>query len=263
MKAKIIAVRTPEHLIDPGLKSNVDGVLRFLDHGVENHEPTSIFQYAEHFFHHSLGIVKVMQAKRHKGAIERFRFKRQSVGFTGALIIDRNRIRMLVTHVEHGERLIHTNDPAALKALRHRPSHSTGTRRHVENLFVALQNKHFSQFLGEISADPRGAAIKLRRVLRIMEMSLVPVAMTMFVIVAVFVVMTMFVTVAVSMFVVVRVLMPVFGFMLMTMLMSIVMLMFVSVTMLMFAFVFFAHGFTIPSNENPKILACLHHSGVG
>ena len=248
MKAKIIAVRTPKHWIDPGLKSNVDGVLRFLDHGVENHEPTSIFQYAEHFFHHSLGIVKVMQAKRHKGAIERFRFKWQSVGFSGALIIDRNRIRMLVTHVEHGESLIHTNDPAALEALRHRPSHSTGARRHVEDLFIALQNEHFSQFLGEISADPRGAAIKLRRVLRIMEMSLVPVAMTMFVIVAVFVVMTMFVTVAVRMFMIVRVLMP--AFMLMTVLMSLVMLMFVSVTMLMFVFVFFAHGFTIPSNEN-------------
>lgn len=259
MKAKIIAVRTPEHLIDPGLKSNVDGVLRFLDHGVENHEPASILHYAEHFFHHSLGIVKVMQAKRHKGAIERFRFKWQSVGFSGALIIDRNRIRVLVTHVEHGESLIHTNDPAPLEALRHRPSHSTGTRRHVENLFVALQNEHFSQFLGEISADPRGAAIKLRRVLRIMEMSLVPVAMPMIVSVSVLMVMTMFVTVAVSMFMVVRVLMPVFGFVLMTVLMSmfmlmpvtvLVLLMFVSVTMLMFVFVFFAHGFTIPSNEN-------------
>ena len=75
MKAKIIAVRTPEHLIDPGLKRNVDGVLRFLDHGVEHHEPAPIFQNSKHFFHHSFGIVKVMQTKRHKGAIERFRLK--------------------------------------------------------------------------------------------------------------------------------------------------------------------------------------------
>ena len=76
MKAKVIAVGTPEHLIDLGLESNVDGVLRLLDHGIEYHEPAPIFQYAKYFFHHSLGIVKVMQAKRHKGAIERFRFKR-------------------------------------------------------------------------------------------------------------------------------------------------------------------------------------------
>jgi hypothetical protein len=148
---------------------------------------------------------------------------------------------VLVTHVEHGERLIHTDDPTAPEALRHRPSHSTGARRHVEDLFIALQNEHFSQFLGEISADPRGAAIKLRRVLRIMEMSLVPVAMPMIVSVSVLMVMTMFVTVAVSMFMVVRVLMPVFGFMLMTV---------TVLVMLMFVFVFFAHGFTIPSNEN-------------
>ena len=158
---------------------------------------------------------------------------------------------MLVADVEHGKRLINTNDPAALEALRHRPSHSTGTRRHVENLFIALQNEHFSQFLGEISADPRGSAIKLSRVLRVVEMSLVSVAMPV----------PMFVTVlvVVSMFVIVRVLMPMFVIMLVAVLGG--MLMFVSVFMivLMVVFVFFAHGFVIPSNEIRLILACLHH----
>jgi hypothetical protein len=252
MKAKVIAVGAPEHLIDFRLKGDIDGVLRFLDHGVENHEPASIFQYAKHFFHHSLGIVKVMQAKRHKGAIERFRFKWQSVGVTGALIIGRDRIRVFVADVEHGKRLINTDDPAALEALRHRPSHSTGTRRHVENLFVALQNEHFSQFLGEISADPRGSAIKLSRVLRVVEMSLVSVAMPV----------PMFVTVlvVVSMFVIVRVLMPVFVIMV-SVVMFVAVLGGVSVFMivLMVVFVFFAHGFVIPSNEIRLILACLHH----
>ena len=177
---------------------------------------------------------------------------------------------MLVSHIEHGKRLINTNDPAALEALRHRPSHSTGPRRHVENPLIALQDEHFSQFLGEISANPRGSAIKLRRVLRIMEMSFVPVAMPMFVIVSMLMVVTMFVTVAVtavvSMFMIARVLMPVFGVMFMTVLMSmvmfvavlvlvimlvavLVMLMFVGVfvIVLMFVFVFFAHCFAIPS----------------
>jgi hypothetical protein len=248
MKAKIIAVRTPEHLIDLRLKGDIDGVLRLLDHGVENHEPTSIFQYAKYFFHHSLGIVKVMQAKRHKGAIERSRFKWQSVGFTGALIIGRNRIGVLVADVEHGERLINTDDPAALEALRHRPSHSTGTRRYIENPFIALQNKHFSQFLGEISADPRSSAIELCRVLRIMKTSFVPVPVAMPVSVIGSMVMP------VNMFVIVRVLMPMFMVVLATVLMFVIMLvavmvlamlMFVSVfvIVLMFVFVFFAHGF--------------------
>ena len=53
MKAKIIAVRAPEHLIDFCLKGDVDGVFRVLDHRIEDHEPAPIFQYAEHFFHRS------------------------------------------------------------------------------------------------------------------------------------------------------------------------------------------------------------------
>ena len=75
MKPKILAMRTPEHLINFSLKSNVDRVSRLLNHGVENREPAPIFQYTQHFFHHSFGIVKVMQTKRHKGAIERFGLK--------------------------------------------------------------------------------------------------------------------------------------------------------------------------------------------
>ena len=176
---------------------------------------------------------------------------------------------MLVADVEHGERLINTDDPAPLEALGDRPSHSTGAGRHVKNLFIPLQNKHFSQFLGEVSANPRDSPIKLLRVLRIMEMSLVPMAMPMFVRVSVLMVMTVFVTMVVlvimRMFMTVRVLMP--GFMFMTVLMSmfmlmpvtvLVMLMFISVTMLVFVFVFFAHGFTIPSNEIRLIFACPH-----
>src|SRR5262245_24789230 len=43
VKPKIIAMRAPKHLIDLGLKSDVDRVLRLLDHGVKNHEPAPIF----------------------------------------------------------------------------------------------------------------------------------------------------------------------------------------------------------------------------
>jgi hypothetical protein len=61
------------------------------------------------------------------------------------------------------------------------------------------------------------------------------------------------------MFVIVRVLMPMFVIMLVAVLGG--MLMFVSVFMivLMVVFVFFAHGFVIPSNEIRLILACLYH----
>src|SRR5262249_39232305 len=106
---------------------------------------------------------------------------------------------MLVADLEHGESLINTDYLATLEALRHRSSYSTGPRRHIENPLIALQDEHFNQLLGKISANPRGAAIKLRRVLRIMEMRLVPVAMTMlmFVSASMLMIVPMFVTMAV------------------------------------------------------------------
>jgi hypothetical protein len=150
---------------------------------------------------------------------------------------------MLVAHVEHGERLINTDDPATREPLGHRPSHSSGPRCHVEDPFVSLQIEHFSKFFGEISADSRDSAVKLRRVLWIMKVSFLPVAMPMFA--------------TVSMLVIVSVLMRVFVFM--TMVMSMVMfvgvialmsvIIFLAVTVIMFVFMFLTHGFFIPSSR--------------
>jgi hypothetical protein len=50
---------------------------------------------------------------------------------------------MPMADVKHGERLINTDDSATLEPLRHRPSHSPGTRCHVEYLFISLQIEHF------------------------------------------------------------------------------------------------------------------------
>jgi hypothetical protein len=247
VKPKIVAMRAPKHLINLSLKSNVDRVLRLLDHGVENHEPAPIFQHPQHFFHHSFGIVKVMQTKRHKGAIESIGLKRQSIRLSSALTIRGNRICVLVPDVEHGERLINANDPTALKPLRYRPSHSTGPRRDVENSLIALQDQHFSQFLGEISADSRRSAIKLRRVLRIMEMSLVPMSVTMSMFVSVF--MPVFVDVIVCVgivFVTVVMNVRMAVAMLVTMLVLVIVL---SVIMRMFVFMFVAHRFIVPSSR--------------
>jgi len=188
-----------------------------------------------------------MQTKRHKGAIESIGLKRQSIRLSSALTIRGNRICVLVPDVEHGERLINANDPTALKPLRYRPSHSTGPRRHVENSLIALQDQHFSQFLGEISADSRRSAIKLRRVLRIMEMSLVPMSVTMSMFVSVF--MPVFVDVIVCVgivFVTVVMNVRMAVAMLVTMLVLVIVL---SVIMRMFVFMFVAHRFIVPSSR--------------
>jgi len=90
-----------------------------------------------------------------------------------------------------------------------------------------LQDEHFNQLLGKISANPRRAAIKLRRVLRIMEMRLVPVAMTMlmFVSASVLVVMSVLVIMGVSM--------PVFMTVIMKVRMAVAVLVTVLVVMIM------------------------------
>jgi len=167
----------------------------------------------------------------------------------------------LVTDVEHGERLINTDHLAALEPLRHRPSHATGPCRHIENPLIALQDEHFNQLLGKISANPRGAAIKLRRVLRIMEMRLVPVAMTMlmFVSASVLVVMSVLVIMGVSMPVFVSVIVCV-GIVFMTVIMKVRMAVAMLVTvlvvmsmlfviMLVFVLPFFAHNCIVLSDR--------------
>jgi hypothetical protein len=160
-----------------------------------------------------------------------------------------------MANVEHGKRLINTDDLAALETLRHRPSHPTSTRRQVKNQFITFENEHFGEFLGEFSAYLRVAPIKLCGVLRVMEMSFGPVAMT--------VIVTMFVTVA--MLVVMSVLMPVsvIVFMSITMFvdaprimlvavimtMRVVVIVLLFVIMLVFVFMFVAHRFIIPSSR--------------
>jgi fatty acid desaturase len=132
---------------------------------------------------------------------------------------------MLVADIEHGESLIDTDDPAGFQPLRHRPSHSTGARRQVENLFIALQREHIGQFLGQIVADLRGPAVKLSGMLRVMKARLVIVCMPLIMTVAKSMLMAVPVLVAVLMFVVI----------------------FVAVMMTVIVFVFFAHFFTVPS----------------
>ena len=70
MKAKIIAVGAAKHLVDLGFEGDIDRVFRFLDDRVEDDEPGAVFQYAQHFPDHALGVAKVVQAERDKGAVE-------------------------------------------------------------------------------------------------------------------------------------------------------------------------------------------------
>jgi hypothetical protein len=200
----------------------------------------------------------MMQAERDESTIEGIGFERQSIRSAGALIISGNRILVPVTHIEHGQCLINADDSAAFKPFRNRPRHSAGAGRQVENCFVPVQRKHVGQFFGEISADLGNSAIKISRVLRVIEPRLVIVAVAMLmtvpvpmiVCVAMFVIMSMCMVVVVSVIVTVLVFMVAMPFMtvrvfllMMTMasFMSMIvrfMLVIVAVFVIMFAFVF-------------------------
>jgi hypothetical protein len=166
---------------------------------------------------------------------------------------------MLMANVEHGQRLIDTDDPAALEALRHRPSHSTSARRQVKNQFITFENEHFGEFLGEFSADLRTAAIKLCGVLRVMEMSFGPVAMAMLVVMSALVIMGVLMPVSVivfmsmTMFVAAPRIMTMIMNLRMTVamfpIMRVVVIVLLFVIMRMFVLMFFAHDFIIPSSQ--------------
>ena len=154
----------------------------------------------------------MMQAERDESTIEGIGFERQSIRSAGALIISGNRILVPVTDVEHGQCLINADDSAAFKPFRNRPRHSAGAGRQVENYFVPFQRKHVGQFFSEISADLGNSAIKISRVLRIIEPRLVimTVAMLMTVPVPMIVCVAMFVIMSMCMVVCVLVAMPLF-----------------------------------------------------
>jgi len=141
----------------------------------------------------------MMQAERDESTIEGIGFERQSIGSSGALIISGNPILVPVADVEHGQRLINTDDSAAFKPFRNRSRHSTGAGRQVKNYFIPFQRKHVGQFFSEISADLGNSAIKISCVLGIIEPRLVIVSVSMLmsvpvpmiVCVAVFVIMSM------------------------------------------------------------------------
>jgi hypothetical protein len=148
--------------------------------------------------------------------------------------------------------LINADDSAAFKPFRNRPRHSPGAGRQVENYFVPFQRKHVGQFFSEISADLGNSAIKISRVLRVIEPRLVIVAVAMLmtvrvpmiVCVAMFVIMimsmwmvvfvcvlvaTMLMAVAMSLLVFMRVIVTVIVFMSMLLAMSVAMIVFVLV----------------------------------
>jgi hypothetical protein len=208
VEAKIVAVGTAKHLIDFRLEGNVHRISRLFDDRIENHETTTIFHYTQHFPHHGFRFSEMMQAERDESTIEGIGFERQSIGSAGALIISGNRILVPMADVEHGQRLINPDDPAALKPFRNRSRHSTGAGRQVENYFIPFQRKHVGQFFSEISADLGNSAIKISCVLGIIEprLVIVSVSMLMSVPVPMIVCVTMFVVVSMCMVVFVRVL---------------------------------------------------------
>jgi len=141
----------------------------------------------------------MMQAERDESTIEGVGFERQSIGSGGALIIGRNRVFVPVADVEHSQSLIDADDPAAFKPFRNRPRNSAGAGRQVENYFVPFQRKHVGQFFSEISADLGNSAIKISRVLRVIEPRLVIVSVSMLMSVPVLMIVCMAMFVVMSM----------------------------------------------------------------
>jgi hypothetical protein len=195
VKFEIVAVGAAKDLVDLGLKGAVDRILGFFDDRIDHHEAPARLQNPHHFSDDTGGVTEMVQAKRNEGAIEGAGLIRQFVSLAGGLIIGRYGVGMVMANVEHRQRLINTENPAALERLGQRPGDTTGTRGKVEDRFATFERQRFDQLLGQIGADIRQApAVKFRRMSRIVEARflamIVPVGVPMSVIVLVFVIMT-------------------------------------------------------------------------
>jgi hypothetical protein len=105
---------------------------------------------------------------------------------------------MPVADVEHGQSLIDADDAAAFKPFCNWPRYSASAGRHVEDYFIPFQRQHVGQFFCQLSADLRNAAIKVSRVLRVIEPRLVIVSVSMLMSVTVRMIVCMAVFVSMS-----------------------------------------------------------------
>ena len=139
-----------------------------------------------------------MQAERDERAIERVALERQLVRLTGALIVARDRIGMLVADVEHRQRLIDADDAPAFEMFGQWTSDPPGAGGEIENQFVAFQRQHLDQFFrqGAAHAGER-SPIKLGGVSWIVKAGFVLVAVFMVVGMLMRVIMAVIVNVAV------------------------------------------------------------------
>jgi hypothetical protein len=81
---------------------------------------------------------------------------------------------MLMTDVEHRQRLIDADDLSALHLFGERPRYSPGAGCQIQNKLAAFQRQHFDQLLRQRAADAgHGASVEVRRMRRIMKARLV------------------------------------------------------------------------------------------
>ena len=85
-------------------------VFGLFDDRIEHDEPAAVFEHAQYFGDNARGIAEMVQAERHESAVERAGFKRQLVGFAGALCVVCDGIFVLVADVEHRHRFIDADE---------------------------------------------------------------------------------------------------------------------------------------------------------
>ena len=129
----------------------------------------------------------MVQAEGYECPVEAAGLKRKSIGGTCALMVSGDRVIMPVTDVKHGQRLIDADNEPALQAFSHRAGHAAGAGSHIEHQLVAFERQHVCEFFCQIGANFRNPLVECHGVLRIVKVTLVPMAMRVFVLVSLFI----------------------------------------------------------------------------
>ena len=145
--AKIFAVGAAKNLVDFRFERDIHCILRFLDDGIDDDKTPAVLEHAQHFADQPRRVAEMMQAERHKRPLEGVCLEWQFVRLARALHVIWNWILMLMTDIEHRQRLIHADNLSVFEALRERPRDPTRARRQIEHQLAALEDEHLNQLV--------------------------------------------------------------------------------------------------------------------
>src|SRR5713226_816035 len=152
METEMFPVGAPENPVDSIVEPPIQIVEQIAQKRIDDHESYPGLENARNLpYDRERGPAKVVKGEAHKSAVA----KRQGVGDACDLKVARDRLLLLARHFQHGKRLIETDDPPLLEALRNRTGETSGARRKIEDGFLSRERQSLDEPECKLGANIR------------------------------------------------------------------------------------------------------------